>query len=444
MSAAEIKALGPTGMPINNGGAGSGNGQIHRITFDPNYNGITNKTLYACSMFGGLVKSTNDGVNWSLLNTDQLPIASVSDIAVDYANTNTIYISTGNGDQLTSFYSGPLWSISNPVYTCGIYKSINGGQTWQSIDNVNFLSNFNNGGTTRRLIINPTNSDEFYVATSEGIFKCNNATLASPQIVLSSNGLDMTDKEYRGLEFMPGNPSTLYCSGKDIYKSTNSGANWITITGPQTGLEINSIPDFQIWRINIAVTQADPDRIYAYLIGSSVSTPGKRYAYIYMFNNGIWTQQYSRSNFNGNTFVASLEIYPTWMAIAASPTNADLVVFGNTEVWGSRDVNLGVWAREAYYFLSPGFHADVHALVYQPNVATPNLFCGNHGGVSVKDMSIAPGMGGWSARNDGLEFSLLWGFDQNPKDKSVNVLSLDIPRNLTPAFRGKLTPCISL
>ncbi|PKP16118.1 MAG: hypothetical protein CVU06_15265, partial [Bacteroidetes bacterium HGW-Bacteroidetes-22] len=75
-------SLGPSNTPDNSKVTTStknhaGVGQIHRLTLDPGYDGVLNKTLYAASSFGGLWKSTDDGEHWSGLNTDyQLPISS--------------------------------------------------------------------------------------------------------------------------------------------------------------------------------------------------------------------------------------------------------------------------------------------------------------------------------------------------------------------------------
>ena len=67
------------------------NGRIHSIAFDPNYDGVTNKTIYAASSHGGLWRSENDGMNWETVNTDiGIPITSVSDIVIDHGNSNNI------------------------------------------------------------------------------------------------------------------------------------------------------------------------------------------------------------------------------------------------------------------------------------------------------------------------------------------------------------------
>ncbi len=404
------EAVGPTGMPADKGGGGTrGVGQIHRITFDPRYDGKTNRTLYAASMFGGLWRSTDDGMYWHVVNTDtQLPIASVSDVAVDYGDPGNIYISTGYGDGGVLFTSGPHWGNINPVFTVGMYRSRDYGETWQPI-NDGFLDAFRNGGTTRRLLINPDRPDQLLTAASEGVFRTDNARAESPVWTRVSDGINPLDKELRGLEFKPGDPSTVYVSGQDIYRSVNSGDHWESLTGPETGLHIADLPDFRINRINIAVTAADPDRLYAYLQGSR-GPKDQQVGYIYMYKDGSWKQLH---------FQSSGVLSPSWLGFAASPVDADQVFFGFTHTYGSRDITRLPMIKESPYTGS-GFHADVHALVFQPNVEDPQLFCANHGGVSVKDLSHK-GEAGWQYRNEGLQVATVWTYDVAQHDKAVYI-----------------------
>lgn len=411
---AQWKSLGPTGMPTPLNpiphDRGNGVGQIHRLTFDPDYDGTNNKTIYAASMFGGLWRSEDDGLYWEVVNTDtQLPMASVSDVAVDYNDSDNIFISTGYGDGGVAFISGPNWGNINPVFTVGIYRSQDYGANWEPI-NDGFMSHFQGGGTTRRLLINPANSNQLFVVTSEGVFRCNNALSSTPGWSKLTQGLSNSDKEYRGLEFKPGAPSTVYVSGQDIYKSTDDGNTWQSMTGFGTGLDIASLPNFTVNRINIAVTPADPDRLYAYIQGN-LAPQGRQVGYIYMFENNAWTQLYYRT---GGTLA------PSWLGLAAHPLDPDQVFFGFTDVYGSRDISSLSFTAESPYS-GNGFHADVHALVFQPNVSNPKLFCANHGGVSVKDLSFS-GQSGWQYRNEGLSVVTIWSYDVAKQDKDIFII----------------------
>ncbi|MDA3911388.1 MAG: hypothetical protein PF448_08540, partial [Bacteroidales bacterium] len=102
-------------------------------------------------------------------------------------------------------------------------------------------------------------------------------------------------------------------------------------------------------------------------------------------------------------------VYEGFTAIAANPYNSLEVYIGYTKVIGSNNINTTNFA-----YISPyngnGFHADVHALAFPPNINSQELFCGHDGGVSVKDLTSS-GIGGWTARYDGLQVGTIWTFD---------------------------------
>ena len=105
-------------------------GQMHRITFDPQYNINGNQTIYAASSFGGLWRSENGGNNWANVNTDvQIPYCGVADVAVNYTNTDIIYIGTGYADApIINGYNANQTTI-NPIQTQGVYRSLDRGVT---------------------------------------------------------------------------------------------------------------------------------------------------------------------------------------------------------------------------------------------------------------------------------------------------------------------------
>lgn len=410
-------SLGPTGtpqadlIPINSRGVG----QIHRIVFDPSYNGISNQIIYACSGYGGLWRSLDDGNNWAVLNTDtQLPISSVSDIAIDYVNSDNIFISTGDGESGIAFFSSPNVANINPLFTAGVYRSTDNGTTWQSINN-GLLAFFGNGGVIRRILINPNNSNELFVASSKGLFKSNNALSVTPTWQQLFTGFSL-DEDFKGLEFVPGNTNSIYASSnKDIYISNNNGINWTSITGSGSGLDLNisGLPNnFNPYRINLAVTQADPSLLYAYIIGEEndpINIMNKiKSLYIYRYQSGNWSQKhYQIAN---SAFDA---ISPTWNAIAVSPVNANEVYFGHTIVLGTTDIETIPFSGKSSYN-GTGQHADIHGISFSPNLIGNKLFMATDGGIS-KYISTY----NWQEKNNGLSVGTIWSFDINEVDKDM-------------------------
>lgn len=254
-------------------------GQMHRITFDPNYDGVTNQTVYAASSFGGLWRSENGGNSWSVVNTDeQLPYCGVADVAINNQNPDIIYIGTGNADSPAIQGYGANEAYINPIQTQGIYRSTNRGETWEAI-NQGFLQDFQYGGTIRRVIVDPSDGDDILSATTNGVYRCTNATGSSPGWHVST-----LQEDIRGLEYKPGNSSIVYASGTDIFKSVDEGETWVSMTGINTGLNFQGFGNNFIGeRINIAVTPDNPNKLYAYITGTEILNNSEtKVGYIYM------------------------------------------------------------------------------------------------------------------------------------------------------------------
>ncbi len=395
--------MGPTGNPSGTNSA-IGVGQIHALAFDPRYDGSTNQTIYAASPFGGLWRSENGGDDWADVNTDFLPIASVSDIAINPLNHEAILITTGNGDAGIAAAFAPNTTTVNPIYTAGVYRSTDYGETWEDI-NLGLLHHFQNGGSIRRIIINPEFPHHVLIASSEGVFLVRNVW-TDPVWTKLFDGIGSKDPEFKGLEFMPGTMTTLYASGRDIYRSVDYGSNWESLTGTGTGLELDNLPnDFTINRINIAVTPAESDALFAYIQGQEDND--RQVSYIYKYANNTWTQLDYNST-NRTTY--------TRLAIAVSPIDPDIIYYGEIYTKGTYD-------GSNFLTLSPpsgnGYHADVHALEFDP-VNPTTVFCGHDGGVSTKDIQVQ-NSGGWTFKNGGLQVATLWTFDDAELDTSMIV-----------------------
>lgn len=140
--------IGPISLP-SSPNTFWGNGRINGIAFHPTDADI----FYAGAPSGGLWKTTDGGQNWEPL-TDEQPTLGVSSIVIDYNDPDVIYI--GSGDQDGGAADG-----------MGVYKSIDGGETWAESNNGMGMK------TVARMIQHPTSNDIIFAATrtSGGIFK---------------------------------------------------------------------------------------------------------------------------------------------------------------------------------------------------------------------------------------------------------------------------------
>ncbi|HZK08042.1 MAG TPA: hypothetical protein VFC92_07555 [Bacteroidales bacterium] len=405
--------LGPSGMPNPVSSSNTyGVGQLNRLCFDAMYDGVENQTIYGCSFFGGLWRTEDDGENWSSVNTDFLPSTSVADVCINPFDRRQLFVCTGYGDGGIDDGWSPNWAQINPLPTTGIFRSNDYGATWQDISG-NFLDFFPDGGMCRKMVINPLNPDQILVATTSGVIRTNNA---SAKVVRWENTFKNIDKELRdtrGIAYKPGNANVAYASGQDIFVSKDGGTSWHPLTGPETGIEIDNLPDsLVVRRINLAVSPAAPERLYVYILGHH-EMKGKTIlgAHIAIHESGKWEIIDTRFS-TGLTYFAQ-----HWIALAVSPVDGDAVFYGNSRLLGTEKIKNTPFGLRSPY-CGNGFHADIHALAFQPNVDNPKLFCGNHGGVSVKTMPNA-GQDGWEYKNEGLGVAILWSFDAAGFDENL-------------------------
>jgi len=231
-------ALGPIVNP------GMGIGRIECIAFDPLHNGTTNKIMYVGSPFGGLWKSTDDGLHWdnTSCSTDKLPFIGVADIVINPSNPKEIFIATGT--KYKRKYIFPL----------EIYKSRDGGLTWMRSSR-GIRLNPDKLNCIARLIMDPSDPKVLFAATSNGIYKSMDS---------GSSWKTKLSGDFHGLIFNSSNPKIIYAAGtrsdysKDIVVmgSTDCGDNWKVIA------------DTAVFRskenttVDIAVAPSSPDIIY--------------------------------------------------------------------------------------------------------------------------------------------------------------------------------------
>jgi PKD repeat protein len=351
--------VGPVGAPT-----GTGAGRLNCVQFDPNNTDI----IYVGAAAGGLWKTTNGGASWVCL-TDFLPSIGCSDIAIDPANGNTIYIATGDRD------AGDSPSI-------GVMKSTDGGITWNT---TGLVFPVTQQRRIARILIDPTNSNIVYAATSGGVYKTYDAGV---------NWYQMTPLNSMDMEFKPGDPNTIYIGKVAFYKSTNGGLTWSTVT---SGLPQSS----QVNRIAIAVTAAAPDNVY--ILASQNQSSAFEGLYLSTNSGNTFTAQSGSPNLLGWDPNGGDSDGQGWydLAIDVAPNDADVIIVGGVNVWRSDDRGLS-WSLNAHWYGgggAPYVHADVHQIKFEPG--TPGsyfiacdggLFHTSNDGNSFNDLSSDMGI----------------------------------------------------
>jgi photosystem II stability/assembly factor-like uncharacterized protein len=212
---------------------------------------------YMGSTGGGVWQTTDAGATWTNISDGFFEAASIGAIAVADSNPNVIYVGTGS--------ACPRGNVSPGV---GMYKSTDGGKTWQHIG-------LRESGTIGRIRVNPTNPDLVYVAVLGNLFAPNKER----GVYRSSDG----GKTWQLVHFMsdrtgavdltmdPKNPNTLIAAmwtterkpwtinsgGPDsgLYRTTDGGNTWQRLT--------QGLPKGRMGRIGVSISGADSKRVYA-------------------------------------------------------------------------------------------------------------------------------------------------------------------------------------
>ena len=363
------KPLGPFSIPASYGGAG----RLNCVEYDPNNPNI----IYVGAPSGGIWKSTDAGSSWSSTSDNMLSIG-VTDIAVDYSNSNTIYIATGDGD-------------FSDTYSIGVMKSTDGGKTWNTTG-LNTTNGFNitDLKTISRILIHPTDPTIIFAATSTGVYRSSNSGDSWRPVISGSN--------FKDIKFKPGNPNTVYAvSTKNLYISTNGGNSFA----------INNALNFStaVQRLMLGVTPADPQ--YIYVLAGAYGDGGYGGLYRSVDGGSTFALRSIKPNILGWTSDATDKggqaAYD--LSLAVSPVDKEIVYVGGVNLWKS--VNGGQsWSINAFWqpgSIYPYVHADIHMLKFIKN-SPSDIYACSDGGLSITTDAGKT----WRDKSNGLSIAQIY------------------------------------
>jgi photosystem II stability/assembly factor-like uncharacterized protein len=307
----------------------------------------------------GIWKTENYGQTYTNL-TDGKGFKSTSIGALEVADSDTSVIYAGTGTDGIR---------ANVTTGRGVYKSTDAGESWQ-------FMGLEEAGQIGAIKAHPENPDLVYLAAmghafgnnpQRGVFRSNDGGENWEKVLFASDSTGAVD-----LELNPENPDEIYAalwraerkpwtiiSGADkengLYKSTDGGDNWTKLS--------KGLPKGLTGKANIAVTPADPDRLYALL-----EAPDEE--------EGLYRSDDRGESWELMSDTAGIMTRPFYFTnITAHPTNPDMVYVGNVRYWVSEDGGKTFERRNVT-------HADVHDLWINPE--KPDIQVqGNDGGATV-------------------------------------------------------------
>jgi photosystem II stability/assembly factor-like uncharacterized protein len=324
------------GLALRGIGPAFTSGRIADVVIDPDDPG----TWYVAVGSGGVWKTTNAGTTWQSIFEGQGSY-SIGCLTLDPSNHNTIWV--GTGENVGGRHVG---------YGDGVYRSRDGGQTWENLG----LEESEHIGN---ILVHPEDPDIVYVAAQGPLWSAG----GERGLFVTSDGGETWEKvlgggEYTGVNEVrmdPANPDVMYASTHQrfrdvaalvnggpesgIHKSTDGGWTWRQL---KTGL-----PGEDMGKIGLAISPQDPQVVYA-----AIELGGRK--------GGFWRSSNGGESWEKQSDMVSRGTGPHYyQEIFASPHAFDRVYF--------MDVQLAVTEDGGQNFRrisSEDKHVDNHALAF--------------------------------------------------------------------------------
>lgn len=321
------------------GANGSVSGRPTVIAFDPKNTSI----LYLGTSGGGLWKTTDGGNTWASMS-DSWSSYAMGGVAVDQTDGNIIYAATGD-----------LYDRTGD----GLYKSTDGGLNWTHTASATVV-----GSQCNQVLIDPQVHTTIYITGSTGVYRSLDGGSTWKKVL----GIGGTTH----MVIDPINGQNLYAAGGGVIrKSTDGGTTWgipdlaSNISGKST--------------ITLAISKKDVSKIYA----SIGSTSGGSAGLARSDDSGqTWSLVWDQDN-----YMSRQSFYDN--ACAVNPNNANYVVVGGLDIWGSNNGGSTLQQRTQWTAGSSSSnfsHADIHVLTYGPlglyALTDGGLFFSGNNGIS--------------------------------------------------------------
>lgn len=372
-------------------------------------------TLIAGSVAGGLWKSTDDGVSWTI-RTAPSQIHGITCIAQDrragqtgvwYAGTGEIRGSTTNATRWGSLYLGD-----------GIYKSTDGGETW------NLLPSTSSGSPhvtdafdyVVNVATNPANlaQAEVLAATHTGIRRSTNGGTSWTTVLPSDSGYTDVAITATGVMYAATRVGT---GGVRVWRSPD-GVTWTDIR-PGTFTPTAG-------RIVIGLAPSNPLVAYFY-IESASGTPAvlghQLWKYTYVSGNGsgaggTWVNR-------GGNLPSDINSQGGYdMVVHVKPNDENFVLLGGTNLYRSTDgfaTTFNTTTIGGYPFFPGTHHPDLHSGAFSP--VNPSVYYSSHdGGISKAPDITLPGMV-WNTLNHGYNVTQFYSVSIPPDAGSPMIMA---------------------
>ncbi|MFN5641608.1 MAG: WD40/YVTN/BNR-like repeat-containing protein [Sphingobacteriales bacterium] len=346
LKAMQPRSIGPAGM--------SGRiTSIDAVVSDPN-------TIVIGSASGGVFKSTNGGDTWTPIFDEQANL-NIGSVAIQQSNPDVIWVGTGEGNPRNSLNLGD-----------GIYKSTDGGRSWKKMGLEKTMN-------IHRILIHPTNPDIIYAGVignpyaehaDRGVFKTIDGGQTWEKILHTNDTSGVAD-----MIMDPANPDKLFVAmwqhrrtpwsfmsggpGSGLFMTIDGGKNWKKLD------KSSGLPDGPLGRIGLGVARSNPKRVYALVEATKNG--------LYRSDDGGLSWELVNSD---PRWVTNRPFY--FQDLAVDPQNENRIYFIYQIISYSMD------GGKTFEQLpeGSGLHADHHALWINPKDGRL-MYNGNDGGFGI-------------------------------------------------------------
>jgi hypothetical protein len=359
-------------------GFGPDSGEVTDIAIDPT--GAADLNLYIATNDGGIWTSSDGGATWYPA-TDSMLSLSMGAVALDPVNPQIVYAGTGN-----PFDGGEVFTKG-----IGIYRSNDGGDTWNLLDGGQFDTVFAGLLINRIVVLQP---DLLLVATDQGLYRSIDggqnfgAVLEGFITCLLADSANPKTGVFAGVK------------GLGVFKSTDGGASF-------TNRFHNALAQ-PFSNVEIAQSESNPQRL---LLSVQYSPPSGPAVYRGLFASLDGGETWNADPIADLHEAAGDGFDQTWydLTLGIDPRDPNRVYAGFQELWRSTDGGLhfdpqaGTWGQ---------VHWDHHAIAFSPpNHRVPNtpttVYVGTDGGIS----KSTDGGVTWTAINGAISSNLFFGID---------------------------------
>jgi len=318
-------------------------------------------TIYVGSASGGVWKSVDGGTTFKPI-FDKEPSLSIGSIAIDPENAKIVWVGTGES-----------WVRNSVSVGSGVYRSRDGGENWEAVG-------LPDSEHVSRMIVHPKDSNTVFACalghlwnpnTERGVFKTTDGGKTWNKIFYRNDGTGCAE-----MAMDPQDANVLYAAmwdvrrephnfrsggpGSGLFKSTDGGTTWHELR--------RGLPAGDLGRIGIGIAASKTSRVYTVV-------EAKNHTALFRSDDAgdSWTEVNNSFNISGRPFY--------FARLAVDPKNPDRVYkpgfFLTVSEDGGKSFSSAFSAREG---MGASVHSDLHALWINPE-NPDQLLVGTDGGI---------------------------------------------------------------